>query len=187
MKYIDKILQTKKTIFSYQDLEIILWIDNKNTLKKIFERMVEANIMKRIQKWLYAFLDYNRYELAVKLKKNSYISFETVLYKEWVVFQDYADIIFLASDNTEQKEIENQQFVFLKLKNSILQNPIWLIKNGKYFIATKERAICDRLYLSKNYYFDNLENIDRELLENISKIYNKRVILEVKNIIQNAW
>ena len=53
-------------------------------------------------------------------------------------------------------------------------------------IASTERAICDRLYLSKNYYFDNLENIDFEKLEEISQIYNKRVILYVKKLIKNV-
>jgi hypothetical protein len=53
-------------------------------------------------------------------------------------------------------------------------------------IATPERAICDRLYLSPNYYFDNLENIDKEKLLEISQIYNKRVILEIKKLLKNA-
>ena len=55
-----------------------------------------------------------------------------------------------------------------------------------YMIASKERAICDRLYLSKNYYFDNLENVNLEKLEIISEIYNKRVILDIKKLIKNA-
>ncbi|MDP3381306.1 MAG: hypothetical protein Q8S84_07580 [bacterium] len=53
-------------------------------------------------------------------------------------------------------------------------------------IASKERAVCDRIYLSKNYYFDNLESINLEKLEEISQIYNKRVILEIKKLIKNV-
>jgi hypothetical protein len=49
-------------------------------------------------------------------------------------------------------------------------------------IASAERAICDRLYLTSNYYFDNLENIDFEKLEEISQIYNKRVVKQVKKL-----
>jgi hypothetical protein len=40
--------------------------------------------------------------------------------------------------------------------------------------------------LTKNYYFDNLDFVDFEKLEEISQIYNKRVILEIKKIIKNA-
>jgi hypothetical protein len=35
MKYIDKILQLKKTVFKQQDLSLILGITNENTLKNI--------------------------------------------------------------------------------------------------------------------------------------------------------
>lgn len=186
MKYLDKLLDTKKTIFTYNDISSILWIENKNTIKKFFERGIKENIFINIYKWIYAFKKYDIFEFAIKLKKNSYISFETVLKKEWIIFQDYGESIFLASDNTITKKAENKNFVYLKLKNSILQNPLWLENKGNYIIASKERAICDRVYLSKDYYFDNLENINLEKLEEISQIYNKRVILEIKNLIKNA-
>jgi hypothetical protein len=52
-------------------------------------------------------------------------------------------------------------------------------------IASAERAVCDRIYLSKNYYFDDISHLDLIKLEKISKIYNKRVILEVNNLIKN--
>jgi hypothetical protein len=52
--------------------------------------------------------------------------------------------------------------------------------------ASVERALCDRLYLTKNYHFDNLEHINWENLEEISQIYNKRVILAIKKLKKNA-
>ena len=186
MKYLNKILASKKTVLDYSDAALLLWIDNKNTLKKIFERALKQKIFINIQKWLYAFESFDIFELAVKLRKNSYISFETVLKKEWIIFQDYWNNIFLASDNSAIKFYKSNKFIYLKLKKSILLNPIWLINTWKYFIASKERAICDRIYLTKNYYFDNLDFVDFEKLEEISQIYNKRVILEIKKIIKNA-
>jgi hypothetical protein len=56
------------------------------------------------------------FELATKLRKNSYISFETVLKQEWIIFQDYGNTIFLASDNTINKETSENKFKYLKLK-----------------------------------------------------------------------
>lgn len=54
-------------------------------------------------------------------------------------------------------------------------------------IATKERALCDRLYLTPEYYFDNLDTIDYHALEKISHIYdNKRVLLSVQKILRHA-
>lgn len=92
-------------------------------------------------------------------------------------------LLFLISDNTFSKNINNQKYSFNKIKDSILLDPIWIELKWNYMIASVERAICDRIYLSKNYYFDDLSWVDFDKLEEISKIYNKRVILEVKNII----
>ncbi len=128
--------------------------------------------------------DYDTYEFASKIKINSYISLETVLKKESVIFQ-YYESIFLVSDNTLEKNIEWQNYIFKKITYDILLNPIGIDYNGKYMIASAERAVCDRIYLSKNYYFDDISHLDLIKLEKISKIYNKRVILEVNNLIKN--
>lgn len=186
MKYIHQIINSGKTIFRYHDLALLLGISNKYTLKNIFQRWVNDGIFVLLQKWIYGFKKYNKYELGTKLKTKSYISFETVLKSEGIIFQDYWNQIFLASDNNLQKSVNDTRYTYLKIKDDILMNPIWLIHTWNYTIATKERAICDRVYLSKNYYFDTLENIDFEFLEEISQIYNKRVILEIKQLIKDA-
>jgi hypothetical protein len=74
-------------------------------------------------------------------------------------------------------------FTYHKLKNELLSNPLGIIQTGKYAIATPERAVCDRLYLSPNYYFDNVEPLDKEKLLDIAKIYNQSVVLSVKKLI----
>ena len=186
MKYINKIINSEKTVFRYHDLSLLLGISNKYTLKNIFQRWVDEGIFVLLQKWIYWLKKYNSYELWTKLKTKSYISFETVLKSEWVIFQDYGNQIFLASDNNLKKNVVNTSYVYHKIQDNILMNPLGLIHKWSYTIASKERAICDRIYLSKNYYFDSLENINFQLLEKIAEIYNKRVILEVKKLIKNA-
>lgn len=186
MKYIDKILNSWKTVFRYSDMEILLGISNRNTLRSIFSRGVDDGIFILLQKWIYGLKKYVRFELWSKLKTKSYISFETVLKAEWIIFQDYGNQIFLVSDNNLKKTVGNTTFVYHKIKDGILMNPLWLIHKWSYCIASKERALCDRIYLSKNYYFDNLENVDFLFLQEISQIYNKRVILAVKNLVKNA-
>lgn len=186
MKYINILLASKKTVFNYDDIKILLWIKNYNSIKSFFQRWVKQWIFQRLYKWIYSFKNYNLYELAMKIKKNSYISFETVLKKEWIIFQDYGNTVFLSSNDTITKKVWDIKFKYLKIKDDILLNPLWIINKWSYMIATKERAICDRLYLSKNYYFDNIDWIDKDKLLNIANIYNKRVILEVKKILKNA-
>ncbi len=138
-----------------------------------------------ITKWIYAFKKYEKYELATKLKKSSYISFETVLKKEWIIFQDYGNQIFLASDNTITKAIGWVEYIYLKIKNDILFNPLGITNKWGYMIASRERAICDRLYLSQDYYLDSLDGVDLERLADISQIYNKRVANTVQKLIFN--
>ncbi len=149
----------------------------------IVSRLLKSKILLNPYKGIYTLANYDIFELASKIKKNSYVSFETVLRKEWIVFQEYWETIFLATDNTIEKSAVWYTFKCIKIKDDILYNPLGIIKKNWYSIATPERAICDRIYSSKNYYFDNLADIDKEKLQEISQIYNKRVILEVKKLI----
>jgi len=180
-----KLFNSGKTIFRKKDIDNILNFKSKGALDKFVYRAKKEGYLKNPFYWLYSLWKYNIFELATKIKNKSYISLETVLKKEAVIFQYYSDI-FLISDDTLEKNIDWQKFGFKKIKDSILLNPLWIINEWNYMIASRERAICDRLYLSKNYHFDNLENVNFEKLSKLSKIYNKRVILEVNKLIQNA-
>jgi len=56
-----------------------------------------------------------------------------------------------------------------------------------YRIASIERAICDRIYLTPGYYFDNLRNVNWNVVEKIAKIYdNKRMLLDIKKLKDGA-
>jgi hypothetical protein len=61
----------------------------------------------------------------------------------------------------------------------VFYNPIGLMSNGKYTIANKERTLCDLLYVYPGISFDNLNNIDVDMLHIIANIYgNKRLVKE---------
>ncbi len=180
-----KILNSKKTVFTKKDLERILNLNSKYALDKFLYREKNKWFLQKIYYWIYVLKDYDIFELACKIKKKSYVSLETVLKKEWIIFQ-YYDEFFLVSDDNLQKKVQENIFKYFKIKDSVLLNQLGLEHRKYYIIATKERAICDRIYLSKNYYFDDLSEVDFEKMEEISKIYNnKRVILEVKKLRQN--
>jgi hypothetical protein len=64
-----------------------------------------------------------------------------------------------------------------------LTNNIGLEYKGTYWIATKERAFLDTLYLNKNYYFDNISVLDKEKIFEILPIYkSKSLEKKVKEI-----
>jgi hypothetical protein len=78
------------------------------------------------------------------------------LIKHGVVFQHYGNKIFCASNNSVTKQTAEYTFVYRKIKESILTNPLGIEIQGNVMVASVERAICDRLYLSPGYVFDNL-------------------------------
>jgi len=182
-----KLLRSKKSIFTIDDLKMILDTTNSATIRNYLSRAKEKWLVKQVFYWVWKLVDkeLDLLELACKINKNSYISFETVLKKYWAIFQ-YYDTIFLASNKSIEKKALNQTFKTIKLKASILLNPLWVENKKTYSIATLERAICDRVYISPNYYFDDLSNIDWDKLETISEIYNNRVIKEIK-LLRNKY
>lgn len=183
--YFKQLIKTKKTVFTIADFQQIWQIKNKNYLKTIINRLFVRREIFRIKKGVYVLnKEYNIFELSNKLKSPSYISLETVLQKEGVVFQDYSNSVYAISNNTKKFEINKKKFEYFKIKNDILLNPLGIKKQDNYNIASKERAVTDRIYLTSNYYFDNLKNIDIEKLDKISKIYNKRTEKEIKKLIK---
>lgn len=181
LKYL---INTGKTVFSSEDIAKILHISNKNYLAVLLSRIVKRNELIRIRKGVYAYSpDYNNLELANKLKRPSYVSLEKVLFDNSVIFQDYSNKITSVSNNNYSERINNTQYSYHKIKDDILINPIGIVTENSVRIASIERAVCDTVYLAKNFYFDNFDSVDKKKLLEISKIYNKRVIAEIKKYV----
>ncbi len=185
--YLKQLIASKKTVFSLEDLGKIWKIEDKNYLKVVASRLFRRGAILRIRRGLYALREsYDVFELANKLRSPSYVSMETVLQKNNVIFQDYGSTIFSVSDNTMLKQVADKSFQYCKVKESVLSNPLGIVSVGQAVVATAERAVCDRIYLSPRYYFDNLRGLDMKKLVALSKIYeNTRVEKEVEELIRN--
>ena len=105
----------------------------------------------------------------------SYISLETVLEKEGIIFQKY-QIVFMISYLSRKIKVGHREIFYRKIKDAILLNKIGVEESNNYFIATKERAFLDALFLYKNYHFDNLEGLDWNLINDWQKIYNNKAL-----------
>ncbi len=183
--YLKQLITTKKTVFSVDDLRQIWQLEDKNYLKTVIARLFKSGKIIRIKRGIYAISeDYNIYELATKIKSPSYVSLETVLQKEGVVFQDYSNSVYAVTDNTVKIEVGDVVFRYFKIKDDILFSPLGIERRGFVNIASVERALADRIYLTPGYYFDNLRGIDVKKLKEISMIYNKRTQREIKKIIR---
>lgn len=173
----------KNTVFSTKELAIIWKIENKNVLRVTIARAIKDGYLINLRRGFYALRDVKAdvFELACKMSRFSYISFETVLAQAGVIHQWY-DEIFLASSRNAKIKNALGKFCYRSLPENILLNTEGIIKKENYFIASPERALCDKIYKDGVSYYDDLSAINAELILKISRLYNKRVIKDVKKI-----
>lgn len=175
------LFRSGNTVFSFKDISLIWGETKANLVRRRLSYYVKKGELYPVRRGFYAKdKNYNKYELAVKIYTPSYISFETVLAKAGVVFQFYGQL-FIASYLTREIKCDSQVYSFKKIKDSILTNKTGIEVKDNYFVATSERAFLDIVYLNKEYYFDNLDNINWKKVYEILPIYgNKRMEKKVK-------
>jgi predicted transcriptional regulator of viral defense system len=174
--YLTSILRSSKTVFSTKDISL-LWHDpGTSATRERLSYFTKNGDLYRIRKGLYAKdRAYNRLELATRIFTPSYVSFETVLAKEGLIFQYYEEI-FVASYLNREISVNEQVYSYRKLKTSLLVNGLGIEHIDETSIATRERAFLDTLYANRDYHFDNLGGLDWDLVFAILPAYgNKRM------------
>ncbi len=187
MNTLATLLGAKKTVFTIPEMKLIFRKENGRYINLLLQPLKKQWILINPHYGIWALKEYDILELASKLKSHSYISFETVLQKAGIIFQNYEHTITLASNNTLTKKIKWYDFVYHKIRDSILTNPVGIINKGNtYMIASPERAVCDMVYLYKNILFDNIRPLHPEKLEEIAIAYPKKTLLLLKQLIKNV-
>lgn len=187
MSTLIKIMQSKKTVFTIDDIQKLLHIKSNAYARLLLHRYKKAGVFSSPLAGIFVLSGYNSYQLATKMIPWSYVSCETVLQAAGIIFQDYSHTITLIADNTYEKKIDGTTFVYHKIKDSILYNPIGIQNyQNSYMMASPERAVCDSIYLHKNIFFDNLRPLDITKLEEIKDIYPQATILLINQLIKNV-
>jgi len=173
-EYISVLLRSPKTIFSTKDIAL-LWGNKAETAARMrLSQYAKNGKLIRVRQGIYAKdKNYNRFELATRIYTPSYISFETVLTRSGINFQ-YYETIFVASYVTREIKVDGQNISFIKMKDYVLSNIKGIEHSNNVAIATKERAFLDRIYVSKDYHFDNLDNLDWDKVFDILPIYRNK-------------
>ena len=177
------LLRTDQTVFSFKELLIKLKPTNLENFKSQLSYYVKQGDLYHIRRGLYAKDgNYNRLELATKIFKPSYISFETVLRSAGITFQYYSQI-FIASYQSREIICDGQIYIFRTIKSLVLTNSLGIQIHDEYSIASPERAFLDVIYLNKNYHFDNLDPLYWNKVYEILPIYgdNKTMKKRVDN------
>ena len=100
--------------------------------------------------------------------------------REGIDFQKY-DRIFVVSYVSREMSFSGQTYVFRHMKREILTNTLNIKRKDNYYIASKERAFLDTIYLNKNYHFDNLSSINWDICFEMLPIFNNKAMAKRLN------
>src|SRR5579864_2097601 len=118
------IFRSKETVLSFKEILISTNALNAGLLKRRLHYYVKTGELYAIRRGLYAKdKNYNKKELATKIFTPSYISFETVLFEQGVIFQFYSTI-FVATYQAKDVVCDGQKYSFKKLKDTLLTNTV---------------------------------------------------------------
>jgi len=170
-----ELYRKESTVFTLKEITLLFPNLSYKTILNKLVYAIKTSRLKKIRKGVYVKNDFNFLELANKLYTPSYVSFETVLQKEGIIFQVYKTI-FVASYLTRNIKLKENEIFYRKIKNEILLNKKGVEKINNYFIATKERAFLDAIFLYKNYHFDNLKPLNWEKIMELKKIYLSKTL-----------
>lgn len=172
--YIEALLRSPKTIFTTKDVALLWGEKGSMTTNVRLSKYVKNGKLVRVHRGIYAKdKDYNRFELATRIYTPSYISFETILTRNGINFQYYGNI-FVASYVTRDIEADGHRISFVRMKDYVLSDTTGIEHVNDVPFAAKERAFLDRIYVSKDYHFDNLNALDWGKVFEILPIYRSK-------------
>ncbi len=185
-QYMDALLRSPKTVFSISDISMLWGSQSSAAMHVRLNNYVKVGKLIRVHHGIYAKdKNYDRFELATHIYTPSYISFETVLTRTGVTFQ-YYKTIFVATYIKRELEVDDENISFLRMKDYVLTDTTGIEHVNNVPVATKERAFLDRIYLNKDYHFDNLDVLDWDKVFEILPIYrNKKMADRVQKYFKN--
>jgi len=181
------IYRESRTVFRLNDIAMLMNESDFQSLNKKLNYYVRTGKLLNPRKGIYAKPGYNPEELACTIFTPSCISLQYVLQKTGIIFQ-YDSRITSVSYLSRVIEIDNQPFVYRKIKGSALVNTMGIIMQKNHInIASAERAFLDFLYLEKDYHFDNLNPLNKGFVYELLPLYQSKTLrLSVKRLFQNG-
>ena len=181
------IYRESRTVFRLNDIAMLMGVSDFQSLNKRLNYYVHTGKLNNRRKGIYTKPGYDPEEMACSVFTPSYISLQYVLQKAGIVFQ-YDSRITSVSYLSRIIEIENREFIYRKIKGSSLLNTKGIIrKNNHVNIASPERAFLDFIYLEKDFHFDNLNPLNKDLINELLPLYQSNALIKaVKRIFKNG-
>ena len=168
-----QIAKLGQIIFHAKDLANLWQIREPNTLYVTLGRYVKKGLIFRIHKGFYALKpveNLDSYQLGVKaLSGYGYISAETVLANNGIIFQNQPAITLISS-HSKKFSIGHHQYHSRKLADKFLYNGAGIVDQRGIKIATVERAAADILYFNSKAFFDAANLIDWKKVKELQEL-----------------
>lgn len=184
--FILELYKDKRSVFRLSDIAMLFPQAEGKYLSDRMGYYVKTDRLLNLRRGIYAKPGYNPLELSNVLYTPSYISLEYVLQQAGVIFQydsRYTSISYLSREVV----IDGKTYSYRRIKEQIIMDTAGIILNEDTCNkATPERALLDMLYLNKDFYFDNINPLDKQLIARILPVYKsialgKRVAKLLKN------
>ena len=170
-----EIYKDKRTVFRLVDVAMLLPRRDNRNLSNGLNYYVRTGKLLSLRRGIFAKPEYDPEELACSLYTPSYLSLQYVLQKAGVVFQFDSRYTIVSYLNREI-DIDGNRFCFRVIKGTNYIDRKGLVTRSNINIATPERAFLDVLYLNKDYYFDNINPIDKDAVYKILPSYNSAAL-----------
>jgi hypothetical protein len=186
MNFREAIFKCSRSVFKLRDIGMLTGATDADNLKAAANYYVSRGVIRNIRKGIYVKDSYSVEELACRLYSPSYISLETVLRRAGIIFQ-YSSEVTAVSYLSRTVTVDGNDIAYQKIKDSVLVESRGVEREGNVNVAIPERAFLDRLYLSKDYYFDNVDSLDRDTVDELLDIYGcKALEKRVRRSLRNA-
>lgn len=185
VKVLSDLYRSGMSVFSICDAMVITKNPDRTAMSRILAALEKKGVLKRLRKGIYSLPEYNIYEFGNKIITPSYLTMESVLREEGVIFQ-VDNVITYASYQTRRLFWEEEiVFHYRKMKQEILFDNRGKIYRGGYTRASLERAFLDMCYVDKWRTYENITPIDKNKVKKLLPIYNNAALVERVSTILN--
>lgn len=105
------------------------------------------------------------------------------MYEAGVLFQFAPQTIHCMSDDSRSSKVGDTTYIYHKIKDSILYNPLGINISETMAVASPERALCDLVYLYPQTQLENIHALDKKKLGDIISIYPRTTFLALQRLL----
>lgn len=192
---IQKLGPTLGGVFSYGDLFNLIGAGSDQRNKRAIKRLVQAGVIFKVQRGFYVTREPDLWQLGCRLKKNAYVSMDSVLAKNLLIGTIPQRSVSLVYPGIRRKVVETPvgTVKLFSIKKDLIFGTSRLA-NG-VSVADSEKAYLDLLYYyakGARFVVDplkevNIRKLDRaKLRKYLRKYRNPRFVAFVEGSIRNA-